>query len=305
MKKAMIFAVTLALASASAFAGTAVFNGAAMNPAFGSGAAPVFHPAQVAAAGAANFIVEPSAAGGIDITRWGGRSSFYLSKTGAATNDALLSWRSDQDYTVTYKFTVEEFVRTDPPTGRFRFNPSITFAANGVWGPQNNIDLAGALHEGHKTGLEFNADSPANLVQLRVWDEGLRPFYVIPATLEWPSGTIHDLASGNPNRVPANDLVGKEITIIISRSATTQDTTWSMKIDGYGYWSVLRPVVTIPNAVSVAIGLYQDFLDTANFRFQGSIKNFTAVVQGGLLDLNADLLGAEGVPSMATPFFTE
>lgn len=304
MKKAMIFAVTLALASASAFAGTAVFNGAAMNPAFGSGAAPVFHPAQVTAGGAANFIVEPSAAGGIDITRWGGRNSFYLSATGAATNDAVYKWRDNANYTVTYTFTVEEFVRTDPPAGRFRFNPSITFAA-GVWGPQNNIDLAGALHEGHKTGLEFNADSPANVVQLRVWDEGLRPFYTIPA-LEWPSGTPHDLSAAAVNRVPAADLVGKEITIRISRNATTLDTTWAMKIEGYGYWSVMRNVVTIPNSVNLAIGLFQDPWDTANFRFQGAIKNFTAVIEGtSVFPLNADLLGAEGVPSMATPFFTE
>jgi len=304
MKKAMIFAVTLALASASAFAGTAVFNGAAMNPAFGSGAAPVFHPAQVAAAGAANFIVEPSAAGGIDITRWGGRSSFFLSATGAATNDALFVWNSTADYTVTYKFTVAEFVRTDPPAGRFRFNPSITVAANGSWGAQNNIDLAGALHEGSKLGLEFNADSPANLVQLRVWDEGARPFYTVPATLEWPSGNPgHNLASGNPNRVPAADLVGKEITIRISRNGTTGDLTWAMKIDGYGYWSVMRTVVTIPNTV---IAVYQDSRDTANFRFQGAIQNFSAVIEGaGVLNLNSELLGAEGVPSMATPFFTE
>lgn len=350
MKKVFSFALLLALASTTAFAGTAVFNG--IPAPFGNDAAPVFHPNLVdvvATAGVddpAVFGVTLSEDGvGWDVVNWVTSTTwnFALSETGVASNDAIYTIIDTEDYEIVYNFTLEDGAfGPDPFANSLRLDVALTFSDNfgdDIYANHNNLNYVvgtAAKHEGDKFGLEWQGKTDG--LSFRAWQaDGTGALLAVAAPgLTW-GGVSTNLASDNAGRVLPVDLIGKMWTVRIARDAATGDTNWYLKIEGLADFLTEKLVLTLPGtfvdaplygggygdmgtmddrneltASILATGFVADptgvvkSKDVPHFRFRGHLGNFTAVVSGdAVTNMNASLLGAEGVPSIQAPFFAE
>jgi hypothetical protein len=350
MKKVFTFAVLLAMASTTAFAGTAVFNG--IPAPFGNDAAPVLHPALVAAATTLGVADDPAVFGvtleadgaGWDVVNWVSSTSWQvaLSETGVASNAAVYSIIDTEDYEIVYNFTIEDGAYGPAPyTGNaLRLSVALTFSNNfgaDAFTNHSNIDYSATAHEGDKMGLEWQGTSTG--LSFRAWQAGgTGPTggAVAASGLTW-GGQAAILGSADPGRVLPQDIIGKQWTIRITRDKLTGDTKWYLKIEGLADFLAEKLVMTLPGTVvnaplfggaygnmgtmddrneltasilttgmvAVPTGVVKS-RDIPHFRFRGHLGNFTAVVSGdAVADMNASLLGAEGVPSIQAPFFAE
>lgn len=315
MRQALVLTVCVVLTAGTAGAGVAVFNG--VRAAFADdNSTVVFHPAMDVNAEtfqtnntltdeqlAAIYGVSSNGKGeGFTIRNGIGIHSWYLSTTGAATNAALLQIPDTDDYELTISFVCPDIFWNDVA---LRFDPAITF--NNLFGAAvpagNNIDLAGTLHEGHKSGPEFQRQT--NGVQLRTWDEGFRPFYVVNPALT-VEGNAHDMSAGSANRIALANFEGKLITFRVVKDNALGDLEFYMTIAGNPDFNSEKWLFTIPAWV-IAAGGYNDAAgpDIPHFRYRGEIQKAVVTVLGDSVpNVNAGALGVS-LPSLSVPFFVE
>ncbi len=316
MKRVLVLAVCALLAASTASAGVAVFNGVRAEFADDNSTV-VFHPAMdtnAATYQTTNALTNEELAAYYGITSTGDGSGFtirngiqihswYLSTTGAATNAAILQIPDTANYEMIVSFVCPDATFDALTVANLRFNPAITF--NNLFGAAvpvgNNIDLAGTLHEGHKTAPEFQLNAGA--IQLRCWDEGFRPFYVVNPALT-VEGLSHDMSAGSTNRIALANFEGRQVTFRAVKDNTAHSLAYYLTIAGNPDFGTEKLLFTAPALITNNYG-DSSGPDVPHFRYRSEFLNVIVTITGASVpNVNAGALGIS-LPSMDVPFFVE